>query len=52
MGPSCILPIIHTVTIGTVLNFNGGNNGHGIMIVICKQTLSVLSKIIYTICNC
>ena len=30
MGPSPILSIIHTFTIGTMLNFNGGNNGHGL----------------------
>ena len=30
MGPSPILSIIHTVTIDTKLNFNGGNKGHGI----------------------
>ena len=29
MGLSPILSIIHTVTIGTMLNFNGGNNIHG-----------------------
>ena len=27
MGPSPILPINNTITIGAVLNFNGGNNG-------------------------
>ena len=30
MGPSPILSIIHTITIATGLNFNGGNNGHGL----------------------
>ena len=30
MGPSPILSIIQTITIGTVVNFNGGNNGHGL----------------------
>ena len=30
MGPSPILSIIHTVTIGTILNFNGGIYGHGV----------------------
>ena len=30
MGSSVILSIIHTITIGTILNFNGGNNGHGL----------------------
>ena len=27
---SPILSIIHAVTIGTMPNFNGGNNGHGL----------------------
>ena len=30
MGSSVFLSIIHTITIGTILNFNGGNNGHGL----------------------
>ena len=30
MAPSTILSIIHTVAIGTMLNFNGGNNAHGL----------------------
>ena len=29
MGPSPILSVSNTVTIGTMLNFDGGNNGHG-----------------------
>ena len=36
MSPSPILSIIHTVTIGTMLNYNGGNNGHGLKNVTCK----------------
>ena len=28
MGPLPILLITHIITIGTILNFNGGNNGH------------------------
>ena len=36
MGQSPILSIIHTVPIGLMLNFNGGNNGHGLKIVTCK----------------
>ena len=28
MGPSPILSTIHTITFGTILNFNNGNNGH------------------------
>ena len=28
MGPSPILSVIHTIPIGTVLNCNGGSNGH------------------------
>ena len=30
MGLLPILSVIHTTTIGTMLNFNGGYNGHGI----------------------
>ena len=41
MGPSSILSITHTITIDTVLNFNnGGNNGHGLKNVRCKQILN------------
>ena len=39
MGQSSILSIIHTVTIGALLNFSSGNNGHGMKSVTCKQTL-------------
>ena len=28
MGQSAILCVSHTVTIGVILNLNGGNNGH------------------------
>ena len=38
MGPSHILSLIHTVAIGTMLNNNDGNNGHGLENVRCKQT--------------
>ena len=37
MGPSSILSVIHTITFGTMLNLNGGNNGHGLINVRCKQ---------------
>ena len=30
---------LFTFTIGTMLNFNDGNNGHGLKNVTCKQTL-------------
>ena len=30
MGQSPIQPVIHAVTIGTMLTFNGGNKGHGL----------------------
>ena len=39
MGPSLILSIIHNITIGTMLNFNSGNNVNGPKDVRCKQTL-------------
>ena len=39
MGPLPILSIIHTITIGTMLNFNGGNNGHLLENVMRQQIL-------------
>ena len=30
MGLWSILSVIHIISIGTMLNFNGGNNGHGL----------------------
>ena len=39
MGPSLILSIIYTVTIDTMLNINGGNNGYRLKHVTCKQNL-------------
>ena len=30
MGPSPILSVIHTVTVGTMVNFNGSDNGYGV----------------------
>ena len=38
MDPSPILSIIHTITIGTMINFNGSNYGHGLKNVTCKET--------------
>ena len=46
MGTSHILSVIHTVTIDTMLNLNGGNNGHALKNVTCKQTLIICSVII------
>ena len=40
MGLSSILSIIHTVTIGAILNNNGGNDGHGLKNFTCKLTPS------------
>ena len=40
MGPSPILFVLRIVTIGPMLNFNGGNNEHGLKSVTCKQTLT------------
>ena len=37
--PSTILSIIHAITIGTKLNNNGGNTGHGLENVMRKQTI-------------
>ena len=30
--------IVHAITVDTMLNFDGGNNGHGLELVTCKQT--------------
>ena len=35
--PSPILAVSHTITVGTMLNFKGGNNGHGLKNVTRKQ---------------
>ena len=35
--------IIHTVTIGTMLNCSGGNNGGGLKTVACRQTFRPFS---------
>ena len=43
MGPSDILAIIHTFTIGATLNSNGGNNGSR-QNVTYKQNLKVLDR--------
>ena len=40
MGLLPIPSVIHTVTIGTVLNFNGSDNEHGLENVTCKQTFN------------
>ena len=45
MGLLPFLSIIHTITIGTILNFNGGNNGHGLKNVACKQTFTQIQGI-------
>ena len=42
MGDGPILPIIHTVTIETMLNNNGVNKGHWIKNVTCKQGLTFI----------
>ena len=41
-GPSLLQSVIHTVTIGTTLNFNGSNNGHGL-----KTLLNVLTRLTF-----
>ena len=61
MGLSPILSIIHAVTINTMLNFNGGNNGHGLKNVtykqiftgnaICALGFSFTSPILYYFCG-
>ena len=42
MGPLPILSIIHTVTISTILNFNGYSNRHGLKTLRCKQTFNTM----------
>ena len=42
MGSLPIMSIIHTVTIGIILNFIGGNNRHGLKNVTCKQTFNTM----------
>ena len=37
MGQSSILSVIHTINLGTMLNLNGGNNGHWLINVTRKQ---------------
>ena len=37
IGPSAILSVIHTITIGTMLNFSDDINGHKRKNVACKQ---------------
>ena len=39
MGPSTMLTVIHIVTIGKMLNNNGGNNWNRLKNITCKQTL-------------
>ena len=40
VGLSPILSVINAITIGTMLNFNSGNKGHGLKNVTCKQTFN------------
>ena len=44
MGLSSIVSIIHMVTIATMLNFNDGNNGHGLKNVACEQGFKTLLR--------
>ena len=44
MGPLAILPFIHTATVGTMLNFNGGNDGHGLKTLRVNKTLNQSSS--------
>ena len=36
-----ILSVNHPITIGTMLNFNSGNNGHGLNDVTCRKIFTV-----------
>ena len=40
MGPPPILSFTHTITIGTMLNFNGGNNGHELKTLFINRPLT------------
>ena len=42
MGPSSILSVIHTITIGTMLSVNGGKKRTLAKNVTCKETLTVV----------
>ena len=46
MGMSPILYAIHTITIGTMLNFNGDNNGHGLKNLMYKEDLDGSGSIV------
>ena len=39
MVSSPFLSIIHIVAVGTMLNFNGGNNGHGLKTLYVNRSL-------------
>ena len=49
MGLSSIVSIIHMVTIATMLNFNDGNNGHGLKNVACEQGFKRYSETTHTL---
>ena len=46
MGLSPFWSIIHTVTIGAMLNFNGFNNGHGLKMLREKRLLHLDSVLV------
>ena len=48
MDPPPILSIIHTITIGTILNFNVGSNGHGLKMLCVNRPLGF----VFTYCPC
>ena len=45
MGLSPILSVVYTIIIGTMLNFNTGNSGHGRKKVTCKQSFNTLFQV-------
>ena len=42
MGKRPNMPVIHNITIATMLNNNDGNDGHRLQNVACKQTFREL----------
>ena len=43
LGSECILSVKRTITIHTMLNFDGDFDGHGHGDGMCKQTLRILT---------
>ena len=46
MGLSPILSVVHTVAIGTILNFNGDNKGHGLRTFNVNRPLIIMNILV------